>query len=1180
MRLARTLLAVAALLPLAAEENAALASYGAKIAISCDNPKQLNSRWAKPGDLLRAEKPAGPIINVMASARVDLSFPLPLTVKRLVIGQMGHKDGWARASEIAVQVDGATIEVLKPDVADPKPQSFEIKPVKTNRISLVVQKTGPEDAKVAYGGFGTVQAIVEEELATLFAAPGAGSERPAFAMDTPNLGARPQITVAGKPRKAAGHPCTIWDAEDIAELKQQIATLPQAKDAYQRCIAFCEQAVAKPVPVPEKPDDDIDKSIAAGHNNAVGAIANLGIGYAISGDERYAKEVRRMLLRYSELYTTWEVHGSPKFRHDKSRWSWQRLGDAIWLIQAAWGYDLVYASPSLSDEDRAQINSGFIKPCVDQILSSSAIIAAPTNWSAICCAAVMIGSRVMGYEEKYRWSVDGLPKPAPKPKKGETAAPAPAAGADAPSGNRGGIYSFIDNGIDDDGMWAEGAIGYQFMAMRALVVMAEIQWRDGVDVWGYRNSRLKLVFDSPIWYCYPGGTSSPAIHDSGSSSLFGRDAHLYQYAKRRYGDRTYDAILGRIAPSLASVYNLFLPAFDFAPAKAVDLPPNPSILFPGVGFAIARSGAGEDERYLLMDYGPNRSHGHPDKLNHTLFALGQELYADGGSAWYSTDVYRYYSHTLAHNTVLANGQSQIHTGGRLEAYCQSGDLSLIRAGCGSAIPATGLDRTLVMLGDRLYDLYQVKSSVPWTFDLPLHSHGALEPAAPLAGGLKTWDEPQAAEEPYSFLTQARVAAVDGDWSCTWSVPRGRMQLHAIGEPGTRVILARSPMGGGNLGVAMFRRTTTDTVFASVSDVITGQADPSVKAVRQLRSDAAVGLAAELADGGSELVLAKRGLAPIALDGWSSDAGTVAVRRTGGGIAAVILAGGTTLEGPGLSLKLSAPSLVSAYTAKDGLIRFANHGGEPVEVVWQGLKATQVATLDAAGAWTAKAPVAGGRFSVPARGAVDLSSGGDESVATVEDARRRAKQQAAWEAEQKRLAAQAAELKAQREQAAKEPVPADHLVVLEAETPSTQGGGEATFPTNKTGARGTSLSGWNGRGHWLEYVCEVAHTGWYQVGIKYCLEGEEANRALAIDGKPLHPSLGLITVPGTGGWSNGADQWNLLPISLPGAETPVLVRLEKGKHTIRLENTAGGGLNLDYVVLAPAQVELTRALIEK
>ncbi len=101
-----------------------------------------------------------------------------------------------------------------------------------------------------------------------------------------------------------------------------------------------------------------------------------------------------------------------------------------------------------------------------------------------------------------------------------------------------------------------------------------------------------------------------------------------------------------------------------------------------------------------------------------------------------------------------------------------------------------------------------------------------------------------------------------------------------------------------------------------------------------------------------------------------------------------------------------------------------------------------------------------------------------------------------------------------------------------------------------------------------------------MALKYCLEGEEATRSLLVDGKPLHADLEQVVLPGTGGWSNGADQWNLLPASLPGSPDAMVLRLEKGTHTVRLENTAGGGLNLDYIVLAPAQVALTRALVEK
>ena len=167
-----------------------------------------------------------------------------------------------------------------------------------------------------------------------------------------------------------------------------------------------------------------------------------------------------------------------------------------------------------------------------------------------------------------------------------------------------------------------------------------------------------------------------------------------------------------------------------------------------------------------------------------------------------------------------------------------------------------------------------------------------------------------------------------------------------------------------------------------------------------------------------------------------------------------------------------------------------------------------------------------------------------------------------------------------ESAKREPAPADYRVLIEAETITSQGGGEVTITDKKAAAHGTSITQWNNRGHWLEYTCEVAHTGWYQVGIKYCLEGDDAIRAVRVDGEFLHPSLSTITLPGTGGWSNGADQWSLVAICLPESETPMIVRLEKGKHVVRLESPAGGGLNVDYVVLAPATAIMSRALVEK
>ena len=55
----------------------------------------------------------------------------------------------------------------------------------------------------------------------------------------------------------------------------------------------------------------------------------------------------------------------------------------------------------------------------------------------------------------------------------------------------GGLFErhFGPGAIDQDGMWAEGAMGYQFMALEALVLDAEVLWHHGIDMYRYRDSR-------------------------------------------------------------------------------------------------------------------------------------------------------------------------------------------------------------------------------------------------------------------------------------------------------------------------------------------------------------------------------------------------------------------------------------------------------------------------------------------------------------------------------------------------------------------------------------------------------------------------------------------------------------------------------------------------------------------
>ncbi len=1151
-----------------ADDNAALRSRGARISItSANKARPINARWNKPAKMLSAGKPAGPIIHQIHTAEITIHLALPLTVTQVGIQNGDYKGGFAMARDFTLEAPGQDAKSYTLTQNTKKVQFFPYS-AKTDKITIkVTSKYPPKNGKkpnLDYGTINCVKVLVKEDLKQLFAPPETYVRGlPTYSMRTPNLDPQGFTGVIGEPRKATGHPCTIWDKQDLARFKKEIATYPAAKDACNGIVAFAEKACTLNWNVPDKPDDGVDKKLGAMHNTIAVGIGNLGIAYALSGNEKFAAEARRLLLELADRFEGWPVHRHPKFRHDAAKWSWQRLNEAIWLIPSAWGYDLIRNSKSMTDADRKKIENHFIMPCVKSIMRSPGIITAPTNWSVVCNAGVMIGSRVCGNDNYYRKSIDGLTG-----KRGE----------------RGGIFFHLDNGIDDDGMWAEGAIGYQFMAMRGLLVCAEILWRDGIDIYSYRNGRLKLVFDSPIWYCYPGGRRSSAVHDSGSADLFGRDAHLYQYAKQRYGDKTYNAILSKVSPTFESVYNLFLPAANFKPVDAADLPRVPSILFPGVGFTINRTGDGDDSKHLFLDYGPNRSHGHADKLNFTLFALGQELFADAGSAWYSTDIYRrYYPYSQAHNTVTANEMSQIKTGGKLEAYGTLGELAMVRASCDSAIPSVGLDRTMFMADGRLYDIFMVKSGIPFTFDLPYHSFGKLEQSI----ATEPWKSHPKDKVGYCYFSDTVAAKVDNDWQCSWVVKKGRLNMHYIGEPGSEVIFAKTPKGGSKLPTAMIRRKGKETIYAGAMDIVpTGRKD-TIKRVRKLtaRNQLGAGLVCDVAGGGEEILLTNFTGGKLKIGAFETDARVAFLRLAGGTLEAFYLAGGTVLAGGGVSVRSAMPTLVAYCEVKDGLAQLANQGKDDTALIITGIsQADNVNTVDRRGKRTGSeaAGMNGTTLKLTAKAytSYELTRGAQPTVVALAEKARRAKIEAQLAREKKEREAFMKLVDAQYADARKSGVPKDFVQLIEVDQLKNQSGGKVRFTTGKAATVGLAFSGWDNHNHALEYEFDIKQAGHYQVILKYCREGGPAKRSIEVNGRFPFDGAEAMEVAGTGGWSNGADNWRLFTIEWPLVNKPFLVKLNAGKNTIRLNNVGGGGVNLDYIAITAPFAEPTKDNLEK
>jgi hypothetical protein len=157
------------------------------------------------------------------------------------------------------------------------------------------------------------------------------------------------------------------------------------------------------------------------------------------------------------------------------------------------------------------------------------------------------------------------------------------------------------------------------------------------------------------------------------------------------------------------------------------------------------------------------------------------------------------------------------------------------------------------------------------------------------------------------------------------------------------------------------------------------------------------------------------------------------------------------------------------------------------------------------------------------------------------------------------------------------VPEGTFVLVQAESVARQGGGKVRV-TDKPDAFGKAIMHWDDKGHWLEYDVEIPHDGYYQVVLRYAWGegGGPGLRSLKIDGESPTEYAERIELARTGGWA----AWRFHRLGWPEFhDQPFLVKLARGPHRLRLENLGGGGVNLDYIVLAEPAMALTRDAVE-
>jgi len=549
---------------------------------------------------------------------------------------------------------------------------------------------------------------------------------------------------------------------------------------------------------------------------------DLGLAWHLAGDKRHAERCRGILLSYAELYLK-----LPRRNHNG--WPWPNSGriathmlsEALWVIPLVQAADLIW--PTLSAEDRKAIEDKILRPCVSEILIPQDT--AVHNRQCWKNTAVGLVGLLLGDEKLIEQAID-------KPM---------------------GFRSLMKSGVSDVGFWSEGSWSYHAYVLDAMRPLTEAARHCGIDLYDANTMRL---FEAPLLLSAPNGLL-PAFNDGHEFSIAGLASH-YELAYARKADPRF---LSMLDPKRRAGEIAFFCGLDELPA------PVPVARTGGhyaaAGLSVLTRGTGPEAAWLCLKYGPHGGgHGHPDKASFVIYARGRQLAVDPGMALYGAAIHDdWYRTTLAHNTLLVDGQSQWPATGR--ALSTGADHVTVDAG--RIHPGVTFVRTVAMLDEStLVFVDQVESDREHVYDIAYHQVGVIvDPPAGTA--LPLPDKPG-----WRRLTDATARTVEGAAKLTWRVDAKWSTTFALAATGSTELITALGIGSNQnqrVPVVVLRRKATSTAWVWALALDGRSVEPVVRSVRSAAGEVplhkALSVSLKLADGSTRTLLVNRTGAEVA-----------------------------------------------------------------------------------------------------------------------------------------------------------------------------------------------------------------------------------------------------------------------------------------------------------------------------
>lgn len=466
----------------------------------------------------------------------------------------------------------------------------------------------------------------------------------------------------------------------------------------------------------------------------------LGLSYQLTGNINHANGAADILRRYSTAYLNYPLHTeytNPSGWEAAARATAQTLDEARWLINLAWAYDLIIDSGNLTYTDQEAIADGLFRPAITVIRGNDTGI---SNWQTWHNTAMAITALILDDQALF---------------------------ADTFNNPNNGFFAHLAQGASADGFWWENSWGYHFYALNALIYMAEMGERAGLDPYAAPN--LRMMFLAPLQMVEP-DLNLPPFNDGPTYPLAtGWNSWVYEAGYNHYRDPN---MLIPIS-SQSRTWQALLWGVETLPNSSTTAPKN-SVLLPQAGYAVLRTSS-DDPLYIALDFGPHGGwHGHYDKLGYISFGLGKSLGTDPGQHYYNSSLHDGWDRTtVAHNTVVVDEQNQAEATGNLHRFVGLPALSLVSADAGFVYPDRAtMTRTMALTADYWLDVTRVanldKNShrYDWIYHNPgnISSSLTFNPYSlfPISNG-------------YNYLTNPRYATTSADWQATWD-------LTGLGKP--------------------------------------------------------------------------------------------------------------------------------------------------------------------------------------------------------------------------------------------------------------------------------------------------------------------------------------------------------------------------------------------------------------